>query len=139
MKKYIFYKLTSELIVEFITRQLSHYTLLSHFAPRYANTIEHLPLLLIWKSVHQKLKPFNTNICVLTSPEKTKLGRYYCKKINVLLKNPIHKCFALLCQNLPCLNTEKYGQEKTPYLDTSHAVITIGNNLRVLSKFSSIK
>ena len=120
MKKYRFYKLTSELILEFITRQLSH------FAPRYANTIEHLPLPLIWKSVHQKLKPFNTKTCVLTSPEKTKLGRYYCKKINVLLKNPIHKCFALLCQNLPCLNTEQYGQEKTPYLGTSHAVITIG-------------
>ena len=37
MKKYRFYRLTFELILEFITRQLYHYAPMSHFAPRYAN------------------------------------------------------------------------------------------------------
>ena len=36
VKKYRFYRLTSELIIELITRQLSHYAPLSHFAPHYA-------------------------------------------------------------------------------------------------------
>ena len=36
VKQYIFYRLPSELILEPITGQLSHYAPLSHFAPRYA-------------------------------------------------------------------------------------------------------
>ena len=38
-EKYGFYRLTSELILELITRQLSHYAPLSHFAPRYSITL----------------------------------------------------------------------------------------------------
>ena len=36
MKKYRFYRLISELILELITKKLSHYAPLSHFALRYA-------------------------------------------------------------------------------------------------------
>ena len=36
VKQYIFYRLPSELILEPITGQLSHYAPLSHFPPRYA-------------------------------------------------------------------------------------------------------
>ena len=42
MKKYRFYRLTSELILELITRQLSHYAPLSHFALRYTNDFSHI-------------------------------------------------------------------------------------------------
>ena len=38
MKQYRFHRLASTLILELLTGQMSHYTSLSHFVPRYATS-----------------------------------------------------------------------------------------------------
>ena len=67
-EKYGFYRLTSELILELITRQLSHYAPLSHFAPRYSKKD-------LCKQTSQKLSQSSQNIYKY---QKRLLEKYSC-------------------------------------------------------------